>query len=78
MTTLTLRLDDDLVADLRADAERTGRSVDEVAADRLRRHEPVDILERLRARPGGLSEEEGMQLALHEVRAVREESRNAD
>lgn len=78
MTTVTLELDDD-VADLRADAERTertGRSVDEVAADRLRRREPSDTLERLQARPGAMSEEEGMRLALQEVRAVREERRN--
>ena len=76
MTTVTLELDDDVVADLRSEAARSGRSIDEVAAERLRSRQPQDILARLRARPG-LSEEEGMHLALEEVRAVREESRNA-
>lgn len=74
MTTVTLELEEDLVAELRAEAERTGRSVDQVVSDRLHDRKPEHIFDRLRARPG-LPEDEGMQLALDEVRAMREERR---
>jgi predicted transcriptional regulator len=71
MTTVTLELDDDLVADLRADAERTGRSVDQVAADRLRRGR-TSVIDRLWAR-NDMGEDEAMQLALDEIQAMRTE-----
>jgi hypothetical protein len=74
MTTVTLELDEDLVAELRAEVERTGRSVDQVVSDRLNGRKPEHIFERLRSR-AGLSEEEGTQLALDEVHAMREERR---
>jgi len=73
MTTVTLDLDDDIVADLRAEAARTGLSLDQVASTRLR-GSAVSIFDRLRERPG-LDEDEGMALAVEEVRAVREERR---
>jgi predicted transcriptional regulator len=73
MTTVTLDLDDDLVAELRAEAERTGRSIDQVAASRLR-EQGRSIFDRLRDR-AGLAEDEGMALAVEEVRAAREERR---
>lgn len=73
MTTVTLDLDDDVVADLRAEADRTGRSLDQVALRRLRRG-ATSILDELRARPEGtLAYEEGMALAVDEIRAMREE-----
>jgi hypothetical protein len=72
MTTVTFELDEDLVAELRAEAERTGRSVDQVATDRLRNPAPEHVFDRLWAR-NNMDPDEAMQLALEEVRAVREE-----
>jgi predicted transcriptional regulator len=77
MTTVTLELDDDVVADLRSEAERTGRSVDRIASDRLRSRSDDHIFDRLRARDTAMDEDEAMQLALDEIRAMREERRQA-
>lgn len=75
MTTVTLDLDDDVLAGLRAEAESTGRSLDQVVSWRLRR-DATSIFDELRARPENtLPYEEGMALAVEEVRAMREERR---
>jgi hypothetical protein len=66
MTTVTLDLDEALVADLRAEAERTGRTVDEVAARRLR----ASVIDELWSR-NDLDEDAAMALADEAVRAVR-------
>ena len=76
MTTVTLELDDDVVRALEAEATRSGRPSHEIVSAAVRKYVGTDILTVLRERPGGtMGEEEGMQLALDEIRAMREERR---
>ncbi len=72
MTTVTLDLDDDVLQAVRDEAARTGRPSAEIVAAAVRRYVRPTVLDQLRSRPG-LDEEEGMALALEEVRAYREE-----
>jgi predicted transcriptional regulator len=74
MTTVTLELDDDVVRALEAEAARSGRPSHEIVSAAVRLYVQDDIFTVLRERSAGaLSEEEGMQLALDEIRAMREE-----
>ncbi len=66
MTTVTLDLDDDVVADLRAEAERTGDTVEQVAARRLR----TSVIDELWSQ-NDLDEDEAMAIAVEVVREVR-------
>lgn len=68
MTTVTLDLDDDLVADLRVEAEQTGDTVEQVAARRLR----TSVIDELWRR-NDLDEDEAMAIAVEAVREVRAE-----
>lgn len=74
MTTVTLELDEDVVRALEAEAARSGRPSDEIVSAAVRHYVGADIFTRLRERPG-LGEDEGMQLALEEIAAMREERR---
>lgn len=71
MTIVKLELDDDVVAELRAEAERTGASIDQVAARRLRAS-TGSVIDQLWSR-NDVDHDEGMALANDEVRAMRAE-----
>ena len=76
MTTVTLELDDDVVRTLQAEAARTGRPSEEIVSAAVRRYVRPSVLDELWAR-NDMDEDEAMQLALDEIRAMREERRQA-
>lgn len=65
---MTLDLDDDVVANLRAEADRTGDTVEQVAARRLR----TSVIDELWSR-NDLDEDQAMAIALEAVGEVRAE-----
>jgi predicted transcriptional regulator len=75
MTTVTLELDDDVVEALRDAAARSGRPSEEIVSAAVRRYVGPSVLDRLWAR-NHMDEDEAMQLALDEIRAMREERRS--
>jgi len=73
-TRTTLTVDEDVLRAVRIKAARTGKRDSEVIEESLRRDLKLDVLERIWANlEEPLSEEEGMKLAVEEVRAVRRE-----
>jgi len=70
----TLTVDEDVLRAVRIKAARTGKRDSEVIEESLRRDLKLDTMERIWANvKNPLSEEEGMKLAVEEVRAVRKE-----
>ena len=71
----TIKLDDDVLAAVRVEAARSGRSEDEVVEAAVRRYVGPTVLDRLAAR-NRLDEDEAMAIALEEVAAHRRERRS--
>ncbi|HEX5711831.1 MAG TPA: hypothetical protein VFX85_00790 [Solirubrobacterales bacterium] len=70
----TLTIDEKVLRAVRIRAARSGKRDSEVIEESLRRDLKLDTMERIWANVRNpLSEEEGMKLAVEEVRAVREE-----
>ncbi|HUP68569.1 MAG TPA: ribbon-helix-helix protein, CopG family [Acidimicrobiales bacterium] len=74
----TVELDEQLLDAADAEAERTGRSEDDVIEDALRRHfdgRRASVVDEVWARNAGdaLSEDEALTLARSELRAMRQE-----
>ena len=79
---LTVEVDEEVVALALAEAKRTGRSEAEVVEDALRSHfekKSPSVAEKVWARnqPDSLSGEDALALAYDELRAMREERRQA-
>lgn len=77
--TVTLQIDEELVAAAESEAERSGKTGSDVVEQALRDHfaEPADtILEQVWARNAGteLGEQESLELAYSELKAMRRES----
>lgn len=74
----TVSLDDELIAAVEAAAARSGKSRDEVIEDAIRsRLATEDVVLEIRARigEGDLSEQESLDLAYQELKAMRAERR---
>lgn len=71
----TVKLDDDVLAAVRVEAARSGRSEEEVVEAAVRRYVGPTVLDRLAAR-NRLDEDEAMAIALEEVAAHRRERRS--
>ena len=76
MSSVTVELDEELLARVQERAAASGKPREEVIAEALRREFTAgglrEIVDPIRAR-SGLSEDEAMQLALEEQRAYRRE-----
>jgi hypothetical protein len=70
---VTLYIDGEVLRATRVRAARTDKRDSDVVEAALRAYLGFDLLERIWARGGDLSEEEAMQLAVEETRAVRRE-----
>lgn len=71
-TRTTLTVDEDVLRAVRIKAARTGKRDSEVIEESLRRDLGLDVMERIWANVRDpLSDEEGMKLAVEEVRAAR-------
>jgi Arc/MetJ family transcription regulator len=68
----TVKLDDDVLAAVRLEAVRSGRSENEVVEAAVRRYVGPTVLDRLTER-NRLDEDEAMAIALEEVAAHRRE-----
>lgn len=71
MTRLELNLDDDVVDEMRAEAKRTGHTIDQIASRRLRAG-AGSVIDQLWSR-NNLDYDEGMALAVEELHAMRAE-----
>jgi len=71
----TVQLDDDVLAAVRLEAARSGRSEDQVVEAAVRRYIGPAVLDRLAAR-NRLDEDEAMAIATEEVAAHRQERRS--
>jgi plasmid stability protein len=71
----TVTLDEDVFHALKIKAARTGKSDSQVIGELLRRGLGVDDLAELWAKVTPAAQEEGMDLAINELRAMRKESR---
>lgn len=76
-TRTTLTVDEEVLRAVRIRAARTGKRDSEVIEESLRRDLGLDTLEEIWARVRPISEEEGLQLAVEEQHAMREEQRAA-
>lgn len=72
--TTTVTLDEKLLTEVHAAAKRTGLSDDEVIEEAVRRFIGLEVLDELWER-NHLSEDEAMEIAVSELRALRAESR---
>lgn len=70
----TVKLDDEVLDAVRREAARSGRSIDEILEDAVRRYLGPSVLDRFRER-NRLDEDEAMAIALEEVAAHRRERR---
>jgi predicted transcriptional regulator len=70
--TTTVRLDEKLMTEVHAAAQRSGLSDDEVIEQALRRFVGLEVLDELWSR-NRLSEAEAMEIATSELRALRSE-----
>ena len=70
--TTTVSLDEKLMTEVHAAAQRSGLSDDEVIEQALRRFVGLDVLDELWSR-NHLSEPEAMEIATSELRALRSE-----
>lgn len=68
----TVRIEDKLMAEVHAVAERGGVSDDDVIEEAVRRFVGLDVLDELWTR-NHLDEDEAMELAVSEFRAIRSE-----
>lgn len=73
----TLTVDADVLRAVRIKAARTGKRDSEVIEESLRRDLGLDKLDEIWARVNPAPEAEGMELAVSEVHALREEQRAA-
>jgi hypothetical protein len=71
----TVNLADDVLAAVRLEAARSGRSEDQVVEAAVRRYIGPSVLDRLGAR-NRLDEDEAMAIAIEEVAAHRRERRS--
>jgi hypothetical protein len=69
----TVRLDEKLLSEVHAAATRVGASDDDVIEEAVRRFVGLEVLDELWAH-NHLGEEEAMELAVSELRALRSES----
>jgi len=76
-TRTTLTVDEDVLRAVRIKAARTGKRDSEVIEESLRRDLRLDALDEIWAKVNPAPEAEGMELAVSEVHAVREEQRAA-
>ncbi len=76
-TRTTLTVDEDVLRAVRIKAARTGKRDSQVIEESLRRDLGLDDLHEIWARVNPVSEAEGMEMAVSEVHAVREEQRAA-
>lgn len=76
-TRTTLTVDEDVLRAVRIKAARTGKRDSEVIEESLRRDLRLDRLDEIWARVNPAPEVEGMELAVSEVHAMREEQRAA-
>ena len=70
-TRTTLTIDEDILRAVKVRAARTGKGDGEVIEDALRRMLGFDLLERIWAKNGDLSEAEAMDLAVEAQHATR-------
>jgi hypothetical protein len=70
----TVRLDEKLLSEVHAAAQRAGASDDDVIEEAVRRFVGLEVLDELWTR-NHLGEDEAMELAVSELRAMRSESR---
>jgi predicted CopG family antitoxin len=74
-TCITITLDDDVFRAVKIKAARTGKCASDVIEESLRRDLGLDDLAEISAKVTPGSEEEGMELATYELRAMRKEKR---
>lgn len=72
----TVTLDEDVFRAVKIKAARTGRRDSQVIEESLRRDLGVDALAEIWARVTPASEDEGLELAKDELRAMRREGRD--
>lgn len=73
----TLTVDEEVLRAVRIKAARTGKRDSEVIEESLRRDLRLDALDEIWAKVNPAPEAEGMELAVSEVHAMREERRAA-
>ena len=76
-TRTTLTVDAEVLRAVRIKAARTGKRDSEVIEESLRRDLGLDVLDRLWAQVRPAPEKEGMDLAISELHAMRDENRAA-
>lgn len=76
-TRTTLTVDEDVLRAVRIKAARTGKRDSQVIEESLRRDLGLDALHEIWAKVNPAPEAEGMELAVSEVHALREEQRAA-
>lgn len=74
-TRTTVSLDEDVFRAIKIKAARTGKRDSQVIEESLRRDLGLDDLAELWSKVTPAAEDEGLELATHELRAMREERR---